>query len=223
MHSDGFNMNKKVDIISLNKQAWIRVADKYDKANYQPIENINPLLYYFYENLPKGAYILDLGSGTGKPYAKLLVERGFQVLGIDISPRMIELARKYVPQEEFVELSMTDIEYKNMFDGVFSSYTMLLLDPPLFEDVAKRIVRSLKKGGLFYLSLNEPREEGADVDKEVFVEIMGENMYSRAYSKKEVLKMLLKMGIELLKFYRETLTSKEFGIEHSTVYVFKKK
>ena len=223
MHSDGFNMNKKVDIISLNKQAWIRVADKYDKANYQPIENINPLFYYFYENLPKGAYILDLGSGTGKPYAKLLVERGFQVLGIDISPRMIELARKYVPQAEFVELSMTDIEYKNMFDGVFSSYTMLLLDPPLFEDVAKRIVRSLKKGGLFYLSLNETGEEGVDVDEEVFVEIMGEKIYSRAYSKEEVLKMFSNMGMELLKFYRETLTSKEFGIEHSTVYVFKKK
>lgn len=220
MHSDGLNMNKKVDIISLNKQAWTRVADKYDKVNYV---NINPLFYYFYENLPKGAYILDLGSGTGKPYAKLLIERGFNVLGIDISPRMVELARKYVPQADFVELSMTDIEYKNMFDGVFSSYTMLLLDPPLFEDVAKRIVRSLKKGGLFYLSLNETGEEGADVDKEVFVEIMGENMYSRAYSKEEVLKMFSNMGMELLKFYRETLTSKEFGIELSTVYVFKKK
>ncbi|MCK4688311.1 MAG: class I SAM-dependent methyltransferase [Candidatus Lokiarchaeota archaeon] len=213
-------MNKKVDIISLNKQAWTRVADKHDEVNYV---NINPLFYYFYENLPKGAYILDLGSGTGKPYAKLLIERGFNVLGIDISPRMVELARKYVPQADFVELSMTDIEYKNMFDGVFSSYTMLLLDPPLFEDVAKRIVRSLKKGGLFYLSLNETGEEGADVDKEVFVEIMGENMYSRAYSKEEVLKMFSNMGMELLKFYRETLTSKEFGIEHSTVYVFKKK
>jgi len=213
-------MNKKVDIISLNKQAWTRVADKYDKVNYV---NINPLFYYFYENLPKGAYILDLGSGTGKPYAKLLVERGFNVLGIDISPRMVELARKYVPQAEFVELSMTEIEFKNMFDGVFSSYTMLLLDPPLFEDVAKRIVRSLKKGGLFYLSLNETGEEGVDVDEEVFVEIMGEKMYSRAYSKKEVLKMFSNIGIELLKFYRETLTSKEFGIEHSTVYVFKKK
>ncbi len=136
---------------------------------------------------------------------------------------MIDLARKYVHQAEFVELSMTDIEYKDLFDGVFSSYTMLLLDPPLFEDVAIRIVCSLKKGGLFYLSLNETGEEGVDVDEEVFVEIMGEKMYSRAYSKKEVLKMFLNMGIELLKFYRETLTSKEFGIEHSTVYVFKKK
>lgn len=223
MHSDGLKMNKKVDIISLNKQAWIRVADKYDKANYQPIENINPLFYYFCEYLPKGAYILDLGSGTGKPYAKLLVERGFHVLGIDISPRMIELARNYVPQAEFVELSITDIEFKNMFDGVFSSYTMLLLDPPLFEDVAKRIVLSLKKGGLFYLSLNETGKEGIDVDKEAFVEIMGEKMYSRAYSKEEVLETFSNVGMELLKFYRETLTSKEFGIEHSTVYVFKKK
>ncbi|MFX0041593.1 MAG: class I SAM-dependent methyltransferase [Candidatus Hodarchaeota archaeon] len=213
-------MNKKVDIISLNKQAWIRVANKYDKRDYG---NINPLFYYFCENLPKGAYILDLGSGTGKPYAKLLVERGFKVLGIDISPRMVKLAQKYVPQAEFVELSMTDIEYKALFDGVFSSYTMLLLDPPLFNDVAKKIVRSLKKEGLFYLSLNEPQEEGEDVDQDVFVEIMGEKMYSRAYSKKEVLKVFSKISMELLKFHRETLMSKEFGIEHSTVYVFKKR
>ena len=223
MHSDGLNMNKKVDIILLNKQAWTLVADKYDKAEYQSIKKLNPLFYYFCEYLPKGAYILDLGSGTGKPYTKLLIERGFQILGIDISPRMIELARSYVPQAEFVELSMTDIEYKNMFDGVISSYTMLLLDPPLFKEVAKKIMWSLKKGGLFYLSLNESGEEGTDVDEDVFVEIMGEKMYSRAYSKEEVLKVFSNIGMELLKFYRETLMSKEFGIEHSTVYVFKKR
>jgi hypothetical protein len=93
----------------------------------------------------------------------------------------------------------------------------------LFNDVAKKIVYSLKKTGLFYLSLNEPREEGENVDEDVFVEIMGEKMYSRAYSKKEVLNEFSKIGMELLKFYRETLTSKEFGIEYSTVYVFKKR
>ena len=163
-------MKKREDIISLNKQAWIRVADKYDKLNYQPIEKINPLFYFFCKNLPKGAFILDLGSGTGKPYAKLLVDRGFQVLGIDISYRMIELARKYVPQAEFIKMSMTEIEYKDLFDGVFCSYSMLLLNPPLFKDVARRIGDSLKNDGLLYLSLNEPQDEDVNTDEEVYVE-----------------------------------------------------
>lgn len=41
--------------------------------------------------LPKGASILDVGCGTGR-HARSLAERGYQVLGVDISPKMIETA-----------------------------------------------------------------------------------------------------------------------------------
>ncbi len=211
-------MDKK-DIISLNKRAWDHIAEKYEKANYG---TISPIFELFCSYLPKHGLILDLGSGTGLPYDKMFIERGFNVVGIDISSEMIEIARRNVPQAEFTELSMTEIDYENEFDGVFSSYSMLLLDPTSFKDVAKEIVRALKKDGVFYVSLNEPWEEGADVDAEVIVEIMGETMYSRAYIIDDVLDAFTPLGLNLVKFNRHIERSEEFGEEHTVVYLFKK-
>jgi hypothetical protein len=75
---------------------------------------------------------------------------------------------------------------------------------------------------VFYLSLNEPWEEGVDVDSEVIVEIMGEKMYSRAYSEQELLDIFIPLGLELLKLDRTTQNSEIFGIEHTITLIFKK-
>lgn len=51
---------------------------------------------------------------------------------------------------------------------------------------------------------------------------MGETMYSRAYTEEELLDILSPLGLKCLKVYRKILNSKEFGIEHMLVMVFKK-
>jgi len=212
-------MGEELDVVSLNKRAWERVAERYSRANYG---EVSAVFEFFCGGLPEEGGVLDVGSGTGLPFAKFLVERGFNVLGVDVSSRMVRIAKRNVPEAEFRELSMTCIDFESEFDGVLSAFSMLLLSPSLFRDVAGRIVRSLRNGGLFYLALNEPREEGEDVDGEAVVEIMGEKMYSRAYTKKEVLEAFVPLGMKQLKFHREMRTSKEFGEEHVMEFVFKK-
>ena len=212
-------MEKELDVVSLNQMAWERVADIYAKRD--PVE-VSCTFKFFCDGLSKKSRVLDVGCGTGVPFAKFLVERDYQVVGIDISSRMVQIARKNVPQASFKEISMTDLNYEDEFEGVVASYSMLLLDPPRFKDVAQKIVHSLKKGGLFYLSLNEPGEDGGDVDEEALVEIMGETMYSRGYTKEEVLEVFVPLGMELLKFQRQIITSKEFGEENEMEFVLKK-
>ena len=210
-------MKDKLDVISLNKKAWNKVAQKYEKVKYG---KINPLVECFCDFLPKNGYILDLGAGTGVPFAKYFVEKGFRVLGVDISAKMIELAQKNVPQADFRELSMTELDYQNKFNGVFSNYSMLLLDPPSFKEVARKIVKSLKKHGILYLALNEPEKEEVNLDKDVIVEIMGAKMYSRAYTEKEILEVFTPLGMKCLEISRETIKSKEFGVEHALRFLF---
>ena len=48
--------------------------------------------------LPSGAHVLDVGYGTGIPTARQLVAAGCEVTGIDISPVMLDLARRNVPE-----------------------------------------------------------------------------------------------------------------------------
>ena len=49
--------------------------------------------HHFIELLPKGAYILDDGCGAGRDVI-FFAKQGFKVMGIDISPEGIKLARK---------------------------------------------------------------------------------------------------------------------------------
>jgi SAM-dependent methyltransferase len=47
-----------------------------------------------------GGRVVDLGCGSGI-WARALTDAGYDVLGVDISPSMIELARQRVPEAEF--------------------------------------------------------------------------------------------------------------------------
>jgi SAM-dependent methyltransferase len=210
-------LKDNLNILSLNKKAWDNAAKIYDKEFHG---KVHTLFNYFCEKLPKGGYILDLGSGTGVPYAKLLIEKGFKVLGIDFSAEMVKIARKNVPKAKFKEMSMTDLNFTDHFDGIFSSYSMLLLNPELFKLTAKRIVKAIKRKGIFYLCLNGPWKEGADLDDDVIIEFKGKKMYSRPYSKEEILDILVPLGMELLKFENEIITSETWGRENMNTYIF---
>ncbi len=168
-------------------------------------------------------HILDLGCGTGLPYAKHLVENGFNVLGVDLSEEMVKVASKNVPGVTFVQLSMSEIPYMDEFHGVISSFSMLLLSPDLFKETASRVHSALVDGGYFYLSLNEPASESDDPESEVFVNIMGQDMYSKGYTVKEIEGVFRSLDFSLVKFHREVQVSEEFGEEHVIEFIYKKR
>ena len=56
---------------------------------------------------PSSQYIIDLGCGSGI-LEKELSEKGFPVLGVDISPGMLHIAREKAPNAHFVQSSLFD-------------------------------------------------------------------------------------------------------------------
>jgi SAM-dependent methyltransferase len=207
------------DLLDLNKRAWDNIANKYDDRSRSPISDI---FVTFTEKLPEKGKVLDLGCGTGLPHARYLVEKGFDVLGVDLSEEMVKVASKNVPEATFVQLSMNEITYRDEFDGVVSSFSMLLLPPDLFRETTSRIYSALVEGGYLYLSLNEPSSISDDPDSEVFVNIMGQDMYSRAYTVEETEGYFRPLGLSLVKFNREVQVSEEFGEEHVVEFIYQK-
>ena len=71
----------------------------------------------------RGKRILDAGCGEGR-FARMLAERGAAVTAIDLSRRMLELARAHEAKArlgiEYVQMSMTDLSQfaDESFDGV---------------------------------------------------------------------------------------------------------
>lgn len=104
--------------------------------------------------------VVDLGCGTGL-WAHELDQAGYQVLGIDISPGMIELARGRVPHASFKVESIFKSrlpsckaitamgEVLNYLFDVRNSLVVL-------EKFFQRVYQALEPGGLFVFDIAEP-------------------------------------------------------------------
>lgn len=72
--------------------------------------------------------ILDLGCGTGG-HAIILAKRGFEVVGVDRSQEMLEIARSKAMKEklsiEFIQGDITDIRLNRKFNAVISMFAVM--------------------------------------------------------------------------------------------------
>jgi len=113
----------------------------------------------FIEQLPPGAHILDVGCGSGVK-SKYLIEHGFKVTGIDISDKLLEIAREEAPVADFRELSMTELDsMTERFDAVFAQASLLHIPKKQAADVVQQMARRLVPGGLLYIAVKEVRED----------------------------------------------------------------
>src|SRR5436309_15724709 len=88
------------DRIAERHAAWV--------AN-EVIDEVAPrYVAYLIDNLPEGARVLDLGCGGGGPTTGRLDER-FEVTGVDISARQIDLARRAAEGATFFQADMTRV------------------------------------------------------------------------------------------------------------------
>ncbi len=99
-------------------------------------------------NLRKGK-ILDVGTGTGF-VARILAEMGHEVTAIDISEKMIEVARRVARKEgQSIDFRVGDaenLEFEDCtFDAVVCRYVLWTLPNP--ERAVKEWARVLRGGG----------------------------------------------------------------------------
>jgi ubiquinone/menaquinone biosynthesis C-methylase UbiE len=79
-----------------------RHAVQRDAARRTSAWNDRVWIDTFAKQLARGSRVLDLGCGGGEPVARLLVEDGMQVTGVDPSLEMIALALERMPAREWI-------------------------------------------------------------------------------------------------------------------------
>ncbi len=111
----------------------------------------------FAEYLKDDAYVLDLGCGTGRD-SLYFKEKGFKVKCIDGSVNMCKIASEALGQE-VENKNYLDIDYKDLFDGVFACASLLHLKDEDLKIVLKKIYDSLKFNGIMYASFKYGNDE----------------------------------------------------------------
>src|SRR4051812_30842612 len=99
------------------KNSYDFIAEQWHK-NFRGQTYVDRTLGYvdrILEGLPPQAKILDLGCGTGKPIAQHIVERGYSVVGVDQSGKLLEIAKTVVPEAELIHADMIDVQFAEKF------------------------------------------------------------------------------------------------------------
>lgn len=102
--------------------------------------------------LRPGDTVVDLGTGTGRNLPELAAAVGpaGRVVGVDLSPGMLERARRRVTglgldNVELVEAGISGFDLPPGVDGVVSSYAIEML--PDYDEVISRLVDQIPPGG----------------------------------------------------------------------------
>jgi SAM-dependent methyltransferase len=106
--------------------------------------------------------VVELGCGSGIT-AQLLGDEGYDVLGIDVSEDLVEIARTRAPRAEFVCASLLDAEIPRCIAvaAIGECFNYALDGVEELAAVFRRVHAATEPGGLFLFDLAEPgRERG---------------------------------------------------------------
>jgi 2-polyprenyl-3-methyl-5-hydroxy-6-metoxy-1,4-benzoquinol methylase len=79
--------------------------------------------------LPANSKVFDVGCGTGKPVSTTMAANGHRIQGIDLSPAMIELCRRQVPNGHFEAANMLEYHPTERIDAdmIFTIFSLFCL------------------------------------------------------------------------------------------------
>ena len=111
----------------------------------------------------EGMNLLDVACGTGG-HAYYL-QNSFNVLGLDINPEMLDIAREKLPEMEFVHGDMKKMDLNKEFDVIICLFSAINYHTTLdeLENSFKRFYKHLESGGILIFDLGfctENWEEG---------------------------------------------------------------
>jgi SAM-dependent methyltransferase len=131
-------------------RAW---SERYDDPGNLVVALEEPAVWSLIDGLPAGR-ALDAACGTGR-HARHLVELGHHVLGVDLTPEMLERAAANVPGARFGEADLRSIPAGDgEFDLVVCGLALAHL-PELGPPVAE-MARVLRPGGRLVVSVLHP-------------------------------------------------------------------
>ena len=129
-----------IDLYQRHAGAWAAIRE--DKGMERP------WLARLLAELPAGARVLDVGCGSGEPVARILVESGCAVTGIDAAPALIAMAEQHIPSGTWIVGDMRDMTLRERFDGIVAWHSLFHLTPKDQRPMFARFAAHLDPGGV---------------------------------------------------------------------------
>jgi 2-polyprenyl-3-methyl-5-hydroxy-6-metoxy-1,4-benzoquinol methylase len=181
-----------LEILSeMNEQSYDKIADWF--VNYRKTSEVDGYILWFIERIEKGGKILDVGCGGGVPNAGFLVEKGFDVTGIDFSEQMIRLAKENVPAAKFSKSDICAFQTDEKYEGIVAWDSLFHLEYDKNEFAFEKLFGMLKAGGYMVFSHGGGQGEITDT-------MNGENFSYSSLGPELTLQTLKEIGFQIVKY-----------------------
>lgn len=110
--------------------------------------------------IKKEGLILDLGCGSGRD-SYYFKQNGYQIVAVDGSKELATQASLLLGQPVLNQL-FEDIQFNEEFDGVWACASLLHVSAKELPSILIKIRESLKKEGVFYISVKERKGSGVE-------------------------------------------------------------
>ncbi len=130
------------------KKDYNKIAESFAETRQFPWEEFELFLKYY----DGDEDVLDLGCGNGR-LLKFLKKHGFGTyLGVDQSEKLLEIAEKEHPDQEFLCADMCNLDLGKKYDAIFAIASFHHVPPRLQEETLKSWKKFLKPGGYLFMT-----------------------------------------------------------------------
>ncbi len=161
-----------------------QIAEHWQDGSYDPHNGIaqheRALAF-----LGAGDWALDVGCGCNSRLHRLLVDRGLQFEGVDVSARMIDLARAANPRGRFYHADICEWQAERQYHFITAWDCLWHLPLTSQEPVLRKILHMLTPGGIFIFSAGGLTEPGEHSNS-----LMGPEIYYSSLGLKRMLDVI---------------------------------
>lgn len=128
----------------------------FDELRHKPLDR--SLLTRFANSVRRRGTVCDLGCGPGHVTA-FLRDANIDVFGLDLSPRLLEEARRLSPEISFREGNMLELPISSgLLGGITSFYSIVNIPNTYLPLVFAEMFRVLRPGGALLLAFHVGNE-----------------------------------------------------------------
>jgi 2-polyprenyl-3-methyl-5-hydroxy-6-metoxy-1,4-benzoquinol methylase len=174
-----------IDLYTRKGKSWARLRKK-ESSLYE-----RAWLDRFLGAIPTGGTILDLGCGCGRPIAQYFVEQGYQVVGVDTSPDLIEMAQASFPLHTWLLSDMRTVQLCRQFNGLLAWDSFFHLSHRDQRAIFSKFAEHTASGGALMFTSGPSHGESIG-------ELEGEPLYHASLDPSEYRRLLDTAGFHVI-------------------------
>lgn len=186
--------------IAATRQSYVDHALEYVENYERKIGFLEKALPYtvqpflkFYKKHHLSGSILFAGCGSGRD-AQIVAQEGMNIYAIDVSPSMIDLARKFGVKAQMFEMDLLNLKFPNaFFSGIFCETALSQIKRTDLPQALSIFANLLTKSGIALLGFRNGNGQ-------VFYtqEPSGEKRYGTTFTPDELNKLITSFGFTIL-------------------------